>query len=143
MTRQSRLLCVIVFAVLMSGCGSCGMCANDEVQRVPNQDGTLDAVLFQRDCGATTGFSTQISVVPAKQALPDDSGNAFVADDDHGKAPAAKWGGPPASITWRDAHTLVVRYHPDSRVFQSPASIDVSLGWFDKKTIALIFEKDH
>src|SRR5206468_11565957 len=45
--RSSDLIC--------GGCGSCGMCGNDEVVRLRSPDGRLEAVLFQRDCGATTG----------------------------------------------------------------------------------------
>src|SRR5947208_16689490 len=63
-------------------------------------DGALDAVLFQRDCGATTGFSTQVSVVSLGQQSPDEPASAFVADCDHGAAPSASWGGPPAAMAW-------------------------------------------
>ena len=37
-------------------------CGNDLVKEVPSPNGKMKAVVFQRDCGATTGFSTQISL---------------------------------------------------------------------------------
>ena len=88
----------------------------------------------------TTGFSTQVSVVRAGERLADDGGNAFVADADHGRAPSAAWGGPPANVSWRDARTLVVRYHPSARVFVSPRFVEVSTGWFAGTRVDLVFE---
>src|SRR5689334_1844736 len=94
------LLMTMVATLLTSACGSFGMCGNREVERVPSPDGTLEAVLFQRDCGATTDFSTQVSIVPTGERLADQGGNAFVADANHDRAPRAAWGGPHASISW-------------------------------------------
>jgi len=37
----------------------------------------MDAVAFNRDCGATTGFSTQVSIVPAHKE-PRDGGDVLV-----------------------------------------------------------------
>ena len=110
----------VVVTSLSGACGS-GMCGNDEVTRLGSADGTLDAVLFQRACGATTGFSTQVSVVRAGERLADDGGNAFVADADHGRAPSAAWGGPPANVSWRDARTLVVRLSPFGSSLRIPS----------------------
>jgi hypothetical protein len=63
------------------------MCANDLLTEIPSPDGALKAVVFQRDCGATTSFSTQISILWTNRPLPNETGNLFVADTDHGKAP--------------------------------------------------------
>lgn len=54
------------------------MCGNDVFQELYSPDARLKAVIFQRDCGATTGFSTQISLLPANAELPNESGNLFV-----------------------------------------------------------------
>lgn len=79
--------------------------------------------MFQRDCGATTGFSTQISLTaPGKP--PSSSGNAFRADDDHGAATVGKWGGPWAEVKWLAADHLLVRYAAKSRVFERLDQID-------------------
>ena len=73
--------------------------------------------MFQRDCGATTGFSTQVSVV-AQGEQPSGSGNAFRADDDHGAAAAGTWGGPWAEIRWLAPDQLLIRYAAKSRLFE-------------------------
>jgi hypothetical protein len=44
---------------------------------MPSPDGRRDAVMFQRDCGATTGFSTQISILDTG-GQPAGSGNGSV-----------------------------------------------------------------
>ncbi len=79
-------------------------------------------MLFQRDCGTTTGFSTQLSVV-ADGEQASGSGNAFRADDDHGAAMAGEWGGPWAEDRWLAADHLLIRYAPKSRIFHQAAQI--------------------
>ena len=37
-------------------------------------------ILFQRDCGATTDFSTQISIISDHEDLSNDGGNIFVTE---------------------------------------------------------------
>jgi hypothetical protein len=56
------------------------MCGNEVFKEVysPNQE--LKAVIFQRDCGATTGFSTQVSLLAKAEALPNESGNILIIE---------------------------------------------------------------
>ena len=143
MVQRNRFFLSIVAALLTNACASFGMCGNREVKRVASPDGALEAVLFQRDCGATTDFSTQVSIVRTGERLADEGGNAFVADANHGRAPRAGWGGPPASISWRGARALVVHYHPAARVFRSPTFVEVSTGWFSRAKVELVFEKEQ
>lgn len=91
-------------------------CANSIVAQSHSPDGNHRAVLFQRDCGATTGFSTQISILARDEPLSG-SGNAFVADDDHGAAATGGWGGPWAAMTWLTAERLQISYAAKSRIF--------------------------
>lgn len=84
---------------------------------MPSPDGERDAVMFQRDCGATTGFSTQISILDAGHQLSE-SGNTFRADDDHGAARVGEWGGPWAEMKWLSADHMLVRYAKKSRLFE-------------------------
>ncbi len=99
-------------------------CGNQVVGTFTAPDGLKKAVVFQRDCGATTGFSTQISILPLSHDLPNESGNVFVADCDHGSAPAAAHGGPEVHLSWADSNHLEVRFHPKARVFRSEPSRD-------------------
>jgi len=128
---------ILVCTVLSYGCPS--MCGNREIARVTSPGGRLDAVLFERSCGATTGFSTQVAVVPVGKALADVGGNVFVADDDDGKAPVAGWGGPPAPIEWRDGQSLIVHYARESRVFEQARALQVKTGWFARANVSVEF----
>ncbi|MEO8365711.1 MAG: hypothetical protein ABI538_05835 [Pseudoxanthomonas sp.] len=93
------------------------MCANDILAEVPSPDGAYKAIMFQRDCGATTGFSTQVSVLRSSRALGDDADNAFVADTDHGAAPSAPGGGPEVGIRWLSPTSLAIPRHRLARVY--------------------------
>lgn len=72
-----RIAMLASFSLLLCGCFA-DMCGNDMRQTVPSPSGRLNAVVFSRDCGATTGFSTQVSIIPAGSALPNEAGNTFV-----------------------------------------------------------------
>ena len=54
------------------------LCANDNLRESISPNGALKAVLFRRDCGATTSYSTQVSILPASHQLPNEAGNVFV-----------------------------------------------------------------
>ena len=92
-------------------------CTNSPISRADAPDGLHGAVMFQRDCGATTGFSTQISVLKQGNE-PSGDGNTFRADDDHGAAAAGNWGGPWAEIRWLAPNHLLIRYASKSRLFE-------------------------
>ncbi|QIL01387.1 hypothetical protein G7078_00310 [Sphingomonas sinipercae] len=99
---------------LMSGCSD--GCQNSAVSTTIAPTGKLKAVLFERSCGATTGFSSQVSLVQATDE-PAGPGNVFVADTDRGAASAASWGGPWTELHWLSPHELLVRYDAKARVF--------------------------
>jgi len=81
-------------------------------------EGTYKAVVFQRDCGATTGFSTQISVLKMNKKVPNKSGNLFIADTNYGDAPAASWGGPQVEVAWKNNNSLIIRHHLKTKIFK-------------------------
>jgi hypothetical protein len=95
-------------------------CADTVAARLVSPDGKHAAILFDRDCGATTGFSTHISVLPAGDK-PSGKGNAFIADDEDG-APAASWGGPWVEMRWLAPDRLEIRYDPKARIFLRQAA---------------------
>jgi hypothetical protein len=89
----------IVLAVLLLplSYGLGDMCGNKIQAQSPSPDGRLKLVVFSRDCGATTGFSIQASLLRAKEDLPAEAGNLFVADDsgtDPSQQLRARWDGP-------------------------------------------------
>ena len=93
------------------------MCGNQVLSEIPSPDQVYRVVTFQRDCGATTGFSTQVSVLKYAEKLPNESGNLFVADTDHGKAPSGIGGGPEVKISWVGSRSLLLIHHRDVRIF--------------------------
>lgn len=56
------------------------MCGNYLHSESISPNGRYKAVIFQRDCGATTGFSTQISIVKTSEVLKNRPGNIFIVD---------------------------------------------------------------
>ena len=124
--------------VLLSS--GCGLCANEEMLRVPSPDAKLEAVIFQRDCGATTGFSTQVSIVPKGASLPNEGGNVFVADTDHGKTPGTSWGGPPIKLEWSSKLGLTVVTDPNARIFHREPKISVSTGLFRTEDVVVEYK---
>jgi hypothetical protein len=100
------------------------VCRNEVLAEIPSADGRRVVIVFERDCGATTGFSTQASLLPAGAALPNESGNLFVADAGHGAAPAGPGGGPNVEVIWENGHSVAVRMDPKARVFKAKKEID-------------------
>jgi hypothetical protein len=119
--RSLILLCVI------SACSGCdellGLCGNVVVQTVKSPDGAHVAVLFTRDCGATTALSTQVSVLGSTKSLSG-GGNAFVADDNHGAVRASSTGAIPMTLRWTAADHLSISYPAGARVFKKESRVD-------------------
>jgi hypothetical protein len=87
---------ILLASVALHGCGA-DLCGNDNVRATASPDGTLTALVFRRDCGATTGFSTHISIVRSGTALSNDPGNVLTVA-----------GEPPVTVTWQGPTRLVV-----------------------------------
>jgi hypothetical protein len=110
-----RRFVFVMAALVLAGCDD--LCSNEVIASQAAPDGRHRAVLFGRDCGATTDFSTQLSVLKIGARL-DGDGNVFVADRDHGAAQAGRWGGPWTETKWVSADHLHVRYAARTRVFE-------------------------
>ena len=110
-----RIGILVVGLIALNGCSD--GCINSTISRADAPDGLQSAVMFERDCGATTGFSTQASIVK-QGGEPSGGGNIFRADDDHGAAVAGDWGGPWAEMRWLARDHLLIRYAAKSRLFR-------------------------
>jgi hypothetical protein len=86
-------------------------------------DGEKRLVVFQRDCGATTGFSTHASLLKSGETVPNEVGNVFIGDTDHGAVPSGPGGGLHLNVVWEGSHDLLLSYHPLSRVFKAEAEV--------------------
>lgn len=115
-----RALPVAIFSLMLGACGD--SCSNEVVASVASPDGAREAVMFQRDCSATSGFSTQVSIIERGEPLSG-SGNTFRADDDHGAARTGPWGGSWAEMEWLASDRLLIRYAANSRLFEQDESV--------------------
>lgn len=115
-----RLRVVLLLTMPVTGCAD--GCDNTVIQENTSPSGEIKAVMFRRDCGATTGFSTQISVIAKNEELTG-GGNAFIADDDHGTAYTGDWGGPWAETLWTEPDRLIIRYAEKSRIFEREGKV--------------------
>jgi hypothetical protein len=70
-------------------------CVNSILMEVLAPNRKLKAVLFSRDCGATTSFGTHVSIPPASSRLPDEGGSVVVVRDE-----------PKMTIRWIDDRHL-------------------------------------
>jgi len=99
------------------------MCGNDVFQEVYSPNKQYKIIVFERDCGATTGFSTQISILEGTQALSNVTGNIFVMDGhpDYTNVQVRWESDQVINITYADGYE--VSYHQEtfrdsSRVFK-------------------------
>ena len=95
------------------------MCGNAMIAEYPSPNRKLKAVVFERNCGATTGFSTQVSILQSTDLLENDGGNVFVADTDHGRAPSGAGGGPEIKFRWLSDSSAELQHHPLARVHRA------------------------
>jgi len=83
----------------------CGLCGNETDYEEVSPDGKLKAVVFERDCGATTRATTQISVLRKSEPLPNEAGNIFIAK-----------GHSLIRMQWRSDTELLITYPPGTNV---------------------------
>ena len=74
------IILAFLAALALGGCGE--LCKNELVQTLRSPDGRFDAVVFTRSCAASTGYNTQLSIVPARSGVADAEGNALVVRGD-------------------------------------------------------------
>jgi hypothetical protein len=130
--RNRRAWLYAVLAVLIGGALGLNVyrglrispspCSVDELARTRSPDSAREAVVVVVDCGATTDYSTQVGVVPAGARPARNGEDVFVADTDHGAAPAGRGGGPVVRVRWTGARALTIAYDHRARTFREIAS---------------------
>ena len=123
--------------ILLGLNSACNLCGNTQVSRLGSPDGQLEAVIFERSCGATTGFTTQISIVRKASSLPSGAGNTFIADSNHGAAARASWGGPPADVKWLANRSLMISIHPATRISVQHTAVSIRTGILSRERVAV------
>ena len=87
---------LLFVSLLLMGCSK--LCANEDTRVFESPTGKLKAVVFSRNCGATTGANTQVSILSLADSLPDEPGNTFISN-----------GSPPISLRWQADELLEIR----------------------------------
>jgi hypothetical protein len=111
----------IATLVTMDACTD--MCGNQVIEEVRSPNKKLKAIIFTRDCGATTGFSTQLSIIENDDQLENETGNTFILSD-KAKGPVFDNGGSKIRVTWTDNNTLIVYFDKTTYVGRQKAEVD-------------------
>jgi len=131
-----KLYLLIALAILSIFLTSCLDLANNTVQiEIPSPGAKYKAAVFNRDAGATTDFSTQISVLGVSDRLPAGAGNVFICDSGHGKVTDNyDQGGPRVAVHWESDTRLVVEVPNAARFFKKETKIgEVEIEYLEKK----------
>ncbi|MGH7627292.1 MAG: hypothetical protein ACREOJ_18495 [Gemmatimonadaceae bacterium] len=113
----SLFLCALV--MFINAC----MCGNEVRSSAVAPDGRHVAVLFQRDCGATTGDNLELSLVQATER-PQGGGNTFIVDAPARDSIATGSLVSLVTVHWISASALQVRYDRRLRVFRQETQVD-------------------
>ena len=114
------LLAVPVFFIGVDFWFGGDMCGNYLHKEYPSPEKSYKAVVFQRDCGATTGFSTQISIIGAEQELGNTTGNIYIIDG-HPDEVAP-------TLTWLSESTLSISRPLSGNEYKA----ETNWGWLNK-----------
>jgi hypothetical protein len=99
------------------------MCGNKIIEEDLSPDQKNKITIFVRDCGATTAFSTHASIISAQSSHPNEGGNLFVSDTDHGKAPSGPGGGPKVEVMWKDNNSIIIKHHKNNRIIKAESKL--------------------
>jgi hypothetical protein len=84
MTRATSLSCLSLLSasLLMSSCHEPERCRNVTTSEEVSPDGQLKAITFRRLCPEEHSITTHVSILGAKEVLPDGNGNVFAYDNE-------------------------------------------------------------
>jgi hypothetical protein len=87
------------------------ICGNDLKQKIPSPNGENVAYIFERNCGATTGLSPQLSILNKGDKFQNESGNTFRTDKEF-------------SVEWLSDKNLKVIYDKSSEVYEMDKKVN-------------------
>jgi len=84
MIRATSLSCLWLLSgsLLMSSCHEPERCRNVTTSEEVSPDGQLKAITFRRLCPEEHSITTHVSILGAKEVLPDGNGNVFAYDNE-------------------------------------------------------------
>ena len=95
-----------------------GMCKNRIIKQISLPSLNKKVIIFERNCGATTSFNTQVSIIGLNEALANKSGNIFIADTNHGKAPSSQNGELEIKVKTISKNHIKIFYSAKARSFK-------------------------
>jgi hypothetical protein len=87
------------------------MCGNDIKQKIPSPNGQNIDYVFDRSCGATTGFSLQLSILNKGEKFKNESGNTFRTDKEF-------------SVEWINDENMKVIYDRTSETYEMDKKVN-------------------
>ncbi|WP_251357921.1 hypothetical protein [Kangiella sp. TOML190] len=112
-----RILFILGFITLLP---ACDMCGNQIISETPSPDLRQKIVVFERSCGATTGFSNHISILDINEELANEPGNIFIADGHHDENLP--------KVIWKSEDQLEISYTNNGDVYKKESSLkDVAI----------------
>jgi len=114
-----RCLAIITCSIGLIGCDA--MCENEQVASVSSPSGSARAVVFNRNCGATTGFNAQVSILSGTEKLPNDGGNALILD-----------GSAPLRVHWASESRVTVSRLGSAQVFKQESKVGAVVVSYEK-----------
>lgn len=104
------LIIIFILISLLSGCSECN---NEIIKKENSPDGNFVAVIFIRDCGATTDFSYQVSILNKDSQMNNLKGNVFITENVE-----------ITSVKWNSIEELTITYKSNKEeIFKMENSI--------------------
>lgn len=92
-------------------------CANEIKDQIPSPDRKHWAVIYRRDCGATTGWEIDVAIVDHRDPAPSSlKPNAFSCE---APDPSA------IQVSWKDERQLVIRTSAPTPINSKERSVDL------------------
>lgn len=80
--KSIYVLIFVVIYLFHFSCFNLFECKNEIIETIESPSKNKKVVIFQRDCGATTNGSTQVSILAPEAELHDgNGGNIFIVED--------------------------------------------------------------
>jgi hypothetical protein len=113
------------------------ICTNEVVSVTESPDHQLKAVVFHRECGATVGENSQVSVISRLGSLSEEEGNLFIEDAGHSDIVSLT-----VTLRWVGTRKLLILRDPGARVFKSKNKIFVP-AWPPWQPVEVEYARSH
>jgi len=121
-----------------------GLCRNSDIRVIPSTDGRYNALVYTRDCGATTGWSTNVSIEGSHTKRAYGPGNVFRAEwEANADLPPTFSSGPAVQATWSGPTELRIVYDERSDPYLRNASARGVSVQYDSAVLPVRVRTDH